>query len=72
MKYRLVKGIGRYWNERWEIQERYQYYDKNKRIIAWHTICVFSDKQLAEEHFKYFLQGKVKGTKRIIADTIPF
>lgn len=37
-KYRLVSGIGQYMNNRYEIQERYKYYENCNWIYSWHVI----------------------------------
>ena len=31
-EYRLIEGIGQYWNKRWEVQEKYSYYEDDKKV----------------------------------------
>ena len=38
LKYRLISGIGQYMNKRYEIQEKYKYYENDKWIYSWHLI----------------------------------
>ena len=42
-KYRLVSGIGQYMNSRYEIQERYKYYENDKWVYNWHMIFHSTD-----------------------------
>jgi hypothetical protein len=42
-KYRLVSGMGQYMNTRFEIQERYKYYESDKWVYSWHLIYHSSD-----------------------------
>ena len=37
-KYRLVSGIGQYMNSRYEIQERYKYYENDTWVYNWHMV----------------------------------
>jgi len=37
-KYRLVFGIGQHMNSRYEIQERYKYYENDNWIYSWYLI----------------------------------
>ena len=36
-KYRITKGIGQNWNLRYEVQEKYKYYE-NGWIYNWHMV----------------------------------
>lgn len=53
-EYRLIEGIGQHWNKRWEIQEKYSYYENGKKVIAWHTVFHSTDKKRAEEVLKKY------------------
>lgn len=48
-EYRIVEGIGQYFNKRWEVQEKYSYYENGEKIISWHTVFHSKDKKLCEE-----------------------
>lgn len=54
-EYRIVEGIGPYWNKRWELQEKYSYCEwvgnKIERIFSWHTVC-HGTKEFCEEALK--------------------
>ena len=50
-EYRMVEGIGNHWNRRWEIQEKYKYFENGEWIEAWHMIFWSSDKARCEEVF---------------------
>lgn len=53
-KYKLVEGIGQYWNRRYEVQEKYSYYENGKKVTAWHTVFHSSDKKKCEEALKKY------------------
>ena len=53
-EYRIKEGIGQYWNKRWEVQEKYSYYENGKRIISWHTVFTSTDKNRCEEIMKRY------------------
>ena len=45
-KYRIISGIGQYMNRRYEIQERYKYYENDEWVYSWHMIfhsCKLND-----------------------------
>ena len=44
-EYRIKEGIGQYWNKRWEVQEKYFYYENGERVTSWHT--VFHDRNIS-------------------------
>ncbi len=48
-KYRLVEGIGQYFNKRWEVQERYSYYENGDKVESWHTVFTSKDKIRCQE-----------------------
>ena len=64
-EYRMVEGIGNYWNRRWEIQEKYKYFENGEWIEAWHMIFWSSDKARCEEVFEKYkkLGGKRNETE---------
>lgn len=37
-EYRIIEGYGNHFNKRWEVQEKYSYYENGEKIIAWHTV----------------------------------
>ena len=51
-EYRIKEGIGQYWNKRWEVQEKYSYYENGKRVISWHTVFTSTDKKRCENVMK--------------------
>ena len=48
-EYRIVEGIGQYFNKRWEVQEKYSYYENHEKSISWHTVFHSMDKKRCEE-----------------------
>lgn len=59
-QYRMVEGIGSYWNKRWEIQEKYKYYENGEWVYSWYLVFWSSDKARCEEVFEKYkkLGGK--------------
>lgn len=53
-EYRMVEGIGNHWNRRWEIQEKYKYFENGEWIEAWYMIFWSSDKVRCGEMFDEF------------------
>lgn len=53
-EYRIKEGIGQNWNKRWEVQEKYSYYENGKRVISWHTVFTSTDKNSCEEVMKRY------------------
>ena len=47
--YRIVKGIGSYWNSRYELQKQYFYYDGDKKVTSWGLEMWSSRKELVIE-----------------------
>ena len=37
-EYRIIEGIGRFWNKRYEVQEKYSYYENGEKVYSWHTV----------------------------------
>ena len=53
-EYRIKEGIGQYWNKRWEVQEKYSYYENEERVISWHTVFTSTDKNHCEDVMKRY------------------
>lgn len=53
-EYRIKEGIGQYWNKRWEVQEKYFYYENGERVTSWHTVFTSTDKNRCEEAMKRY------------------
>lgn len=51
-EYRIIKGIGPYWNTRYEVQEKYSYYENGIQVAAWHTVFHSKDKWRCEDVIK--------------------
>lgn len=62
-KYKIVEGMGQYFNKRWEVQEKYSYYENGKKITSWHTIFQSKDKTLCENVMKKYLKKPRKDYK---------
>lgn len=50
-KYRLVTGYGWHNELRYEVQEKYSYYDNGNKVESWRLICWSSDRLKAKEMF---------------------
>ena len=48
-EYRITEGYGQYSNKRWEVQEKYSYYEDGKWIEAWHMVFHSEDKNKCME-----------------------
>ena len=53
-EYRIKEGIGQYWNKRWEVQEKYFYYENGERVTSWHTVFHDRYKNRCEEVMKRY------------------
>ena len=53
-EYRVKEGIGQYWNKRWEVQEKYSYYENGERVILWYTVFTSTDKKRCKEVMKHY------------------
>ena len=62
--YRMVHGIGPYWNQRWEIEKQYVYYELEhgdlKKITDWHMVFWSSNKEQCEKVFQKYLSEPQK------------
>lgn len=56
-EYRIVEGIGQYWNRRWEVQEKYHYYENGKLITLWHMVFHSKDRKSCEDVLKKYQTG---------------
>jgi hypothetical protein len=65
-EYRIVEGYGQYFNKRWEVQEKYSYYENGEKIEAWHTVFHSVDKDRCIEVMKRYETEPTK--ERIIFD----
>lgn len=44
-EYRIIENYGRYFNKRYEVQEKYSYINENgEKIEAWHMVYHSTDK----------------------------
>ena len=48
-EYRIIEGIGQYWNKRYELQEKYSYYEKCEKIYSWRTVFTSPDRKRCED-----------------------
>lgn len=74
-EYRIREGIGQYWNKRWEVQEKYSYYENGEFVTSWHTVFVSADKKNCEEVLKRYQTEPRKNYRCVpclIDDSIPF
>lgn len=37
-EYRIVEGYGQFFNKRWEVQEKYFYYEGDEKIESWRMV----------------------------------
>lgn len=47
-KYRLIEGIGRFWNKLYKVQEKYSYYENGEKVYSWHTVYTSPDREKCE------------------------
>lgn len=47
-EYRIKETIGPYWSRRYEVQEKYTYYENGKECVGWHNIFHSPDRKLAD------------------------
>lgn len=57
-KYRLVEGLGSYFNRRYEVQERYSYYEGKEQVTSYHMVCFSSDYEIAKKMYMRRLEEK--------------
>ena len=48
-EYRIVEGIGLFWNKQYKLQKKYSYYENGEKIYSWHTIFTSPDIKRCEE-----------------------
>lgn len=51
-EYRVKETIGPYWNRRYEVKEKYTYFDNGQERIGWHTVFHSKDRKLADIVFE--------------------
>ena len=59
-KYRLVQCYGGYSQLRYEIQEKYSYYDNGNKVESWRLVCWSSDRLKAKEMFMRYTKHESK------------
>lgn len=59
-EYRVKHTIGRHWEWRWEVQEKYFYYDKGELIIAWHMVYYSTKKEHCIEVMEKYINNPPK------------
>ena len=47
-EYRLIEGIGRFWNKQYKVQEKYSYYENGEKVYSWHTVFTSQDRKRCE------------------------
>ena len=67
-KYRLIEGIGQYWNKRWEVQESYTYFENGELVHSWYTVFNSSDKNRAQEVLNKYKNNPPKRYKLPLND----
>ena len=48
-EYRIVEGIGRFWNKQYQLQKKYSYYEKGEKIYSWYIVFTSQDRKMCEE-----------------------
>lgn len=76
-EYRMVPGIGSYFNRRWEIQKKYSYYEYRngtlEKIEVWHMVFCCSDKEQCERVLHRYQTDPPKRLVNICEDNeLPF
>lgn len=59
-KYRLVQCYGTHSQLRYEIQEKYSYYDNGNKVESWRLVCWSSDRLKAKEMFMRYTKHESK------------
>ena len=47
-EYRIIEGMGRFWNKQYKVQEKYSYYENGERVYSWHTVFTSPDRKRCE------------------------
>ena len=47
-EYRLIEGIGGFWNKQYKVQEKYSYYENGEKVYNWHTLFTSPDRKRCE------------------------
>lgn len=48
-EYRIVEGIGRFWNKQYQLQKKYSYYEKGEKVCSWYIVLTSPDRKWCEE-----------------------
>lgn len=48
-EYRIVEGIGRFWNKQYQLQKKYSYYEKGEKVYSWYIVLTSPDRKWCEE-----------------------
>lgn len=62
-EYRIVESYGSHFNKRWEVQEKYSYYENGERISSWHMVFHSQDKTECEKVMQKYLAEPKKDYK---------
>lgn len=75
-EYRIKEEIGQYWNKRWEVQEKYSYYENGELVTSWHMVYHSKDRESCEEVLKKYQTMPQKNYRYShptdIDDSLPF
>lgn len=71
-KMRVCEGYGHYMNRRYEAQEKYSYWENDKKIESWR--CLFHSKELeyCMKYFEKYKDRKHKDYSITIDEDFPF
>ena len=71
MEYKVVQAYGRFNELRWEVQEKYYYYNEDgEKIEAWHMVFHSSDKTRCMKVMEKYLTEPRKKYKISIEDAL--
>ena len=59
-EYRLVESIGNYMEKRYEVQEKYTYYNNGRITEAWHMVMHSTNKRYCLEALEKFKSNPKK------------
>ena len=48
-EYRIVEGIGRFWNKQYQLQKKYSYYENGEKIYSWYIVFTSPDRKMCEQ-----------------------
>ena len=61
--YRLIEGIGRYMERRYEVQKRYSYIENGEQVTSYHMVCYSTDLEMAKMLYKLRVGGIENGKR---------